>query len=476
MKNARNSAVVYINKTRHEIRGEESFMMLADYLRYSQGLTGTKIVCAEGDCGACSVFKASDLGNGSLEFEPINSCIVMMAQLDACHIVTVEGLRTTGQITAVQESMMNCHASQCGYCTPGFAITITHCVLKGKKDSQSIKNELTGNLCRCTGYQPLIEAAQKVDRNDVPSLSAHYRDEERRRDLRRSSKRPLHIQHDNATFFAPRTIPAALEVLNSKQDVRIIAAGTDVGVFINKGKSSDSSFLSLHLIEDLYAIKEQSDTIEVGARVNLSRLRQFCKDKVPEFAQFLNLFASPQIKNWGTLVGNVANGSPIGDTIPFLMVSNAVVHTADLQGSREIPITEFYKGYRSLDLRPGELITKISFKIPKPNEKLKLYKVSQRKDLDISTVSAAITLRFVKNQVTEAKIAFGGIGATVLRLKEVEADLKGQVLTRELIDKTAEKLSEPIKPLSDVRGSASYRKVLAEGLYRRYFAELGVIS
>ncbi|MBC7658426.1 MAG: FAD binding domain-containing protein [Chitinophagaceae bacterium] len=473
MKSTRNAAVVYINSKRHELRGEEAFMMLADYLRYSAGLTGTKIVCAEGDCGACSVLKASYFGGRPATFEPVNACIVMMAQLDGCHIVTVEGLKTDEGLSPVQDAMVRCHASQCGYCTPGFAIAITNCVARGKQSEQGIKNALTGNLCRCTGYSPLIEAAMMVDAEALPSIESRYLSAVKHEDLQGITAQALHLSSESHTFFAPTTIKDAVKLRKAHSGSRLLASGTDIGVMINKGKSTDAVFISLHLIEGLYAIRREGTRFHVGARVTLSEVHDACQDLIPEFAKLLNIFASPQIKNIGTLIGNVANGSPIGDTLPFLMVANATVHTVNSRGERTIPIESLYVGYRQLALQSDEIISSISFDVPKLNETLKLYKASQRKDLDIATVSCAFSVRQARGTITEARLAVGGVGATVIRLTEVEAFLLGKILSEDLIEASSQLLQQSIKPLSDVRGTNSYRRVLVDGLFRKYFSELG---
>lgn len=472
---SRHAAILYINGERHEVCGTPAFMMLADYLRYECGLVGTKIVCAEGDCGACTVLHASVLNPRTKVFEAINSCITSVAQLDGAHIVTVEGLSSEAGLSPVQNAVASCHGSQCGYCTPGFVMAITACLQKPRENlnAQQVKNHLTGNLCRCTGYAPLIEAALAVDQKSLPRLEDKHRTPQQIKEVKSKVKTSLHISDDTRQFFAPTTLKDALAILKKYPKARIIAAATDLGVQINKGKAEPEIFLSLHLIPELYQIKKSKNRLQFGARVNLTEVREACEESVPEFATFINIFASPQIKNIGSLVGNVANGSPIGDTLPFLMVAEAVVHIAGPNKERTIDFTDLYVGYRQLALKPGELMTAISFKVPKVEENLRLFKVSQRRDLDISTVNSAFLLHFNnKAEIKSARICYGGVGATVLRFEKAEDFLVGKTLSEETITATIDLIQQEIAPLSDVRGTAGYRRALVDGLFRRYCAEL----
>lgn len=476
MKKIRDAAILYINGERHEVRGEAAFLMFADYLRYERGLVGTKIVCAEGDCGACTVLRASFRNGRISAFEAINSCIITVAQLDGSHLVTVEGLKQGTELSPVQTAMVSCHASQCGYCTPGFAMALTACLQKGKADEQSIKNALTGNLCRCTGYSPLIRAGLEADATRLVPLEERYITAASLKDLKAQSAIPLLLRAGDREFHAPAALDEALRLLRKIPDMRLVAAATDLGVQINKGKAQPTSFLSLHLISELAKIQKSKTRLRFGARVSLSEVRRASEESLPEFARFLNIFASPQIKNIGTLVGNIANASPIGDTLPFLMVADAVVHVVSARGKRDIPMAGLYSGYRSLTLKAAELIHSVSVRVPSAEEHLRIYKVSQRKDLDISAVNSAFLCRLKASAsgpvIEDARIAYGGVAATVLRFPAVEAFLKGKALSHETIDTAAALIQREINPLSDVRGSAAYRRTVVDGLFRRYCEEV----
>jgi len=298
-------------------------------------------------------------------------------------------------------------------------------------------------------------------------------------------KNPATFNDGDKCFFLPVTIEQAVRFAADNSDFRVLGAATDLGVQTNKGKQLSKKLMSLHLIPDLYSIEKSNDQVIFGARVTLAELRRAVSDSNPEFARFLDLFASPQIKNVATLVGNIANASPIGDTLPFLLVSEGAVRTASFNAhtqqveKRTLPLIDFFLGYKKLALKPNEIITHVSFSPTRPNEILRLYKVSQRKDMDISTVSGAFWLKTVAQGkslvVSEARLALGGVAATPIRLKDIEKSIKGQILNQELVKKTAHLIGSSIQPLKDLRGSVEYRRVLAKNLFRKFGEEvLGV--
>jgi xanthine dehydrogenase small subunit len=478
----RDFALIYINGQRHEVRGEKAFLMLADFLRYERGLTGTKIVCAEGDCGACTVLRAWPRPGlrGPIIFESMNSCVITMAQLDGSHLVTVEGLAQDGRLSPVQDAVVQCHGTQCGYCTPGFAMAITGFFQRPRTDvnAQLVKNHLTGNLCRCTGYTPLIEAAMKVDRSQIASLSERFLSKTLWQETKRILQIPLHIQSADKEFMAPIDSQGATQWRRRFVDARLLSAATDLGVQLNKGKIVPKQWLSLHLIAELYTIKRSQGRVQVGARVTLAELRRYLSEKLPEFASFIDIFASPQIKTMATLVGNIANASPIGDTLPFMMVADGIVHVQGGRTAREIPMTELYTGYRTLALKAAEWISHVSFRLPVKNEVLRLFKVSQRKDLDIATVNCAFLFQFRAQKngaeplVKSARIAYGGTGPTVLRCEAAEQYLTGKSLSPHTLDAALPLIQSRLSPQSDLRGTAGYRRVLVENLFRRFCQEL----
>ncbi len=484
MAEQRDYILIYLNGQRRELRGAQVFMTLSDYLRYERQLTGTKVVCAEGDCGACSVMVGAVKPNAleaEVQYQVINACIQFMHGLDCAHIITIEGLPAEpNQLHPVQAAMVEAQATQCGFCTPGFVMAAA-CMLEQEGTENNInpqkaKNYLTGNLCRCTGYLSIINAMTHINATDEPSIKQRYHLPTVHEDLLQHGAKSVVINHEGHCFISPATAKEAANVMSTK-NCRVFAAATDLGVQHNKGHWQTQRVVSLNLIGDLHQIQHQAESVLVGARVSLAALEQALKCDQPEWADFMHIFASPQIKNNATLVGNVANGSPIGDNLPFLLALDAKLIIQGPNQQRSLNINDFYTGYKQFNLAEGELITHIEIPHKPKGSVLKLYKVSQRRDLDISCVSSAIMLTFDQQKVVQrAAIALGGVAATALRIKAIEQQLIGHHLT-EITDtaacqQVAQKLAAAIKPMSDVRGSDVFRKQLVANLYRKYIDEL----
>ncbi len=481
MENQRDYILVYINGQRQEIRGKQAFLTLSDYLRSEEQLTGTKLVCAEGDCGACTVLAASVIaGNDDTDivYKSINSCIVLMHSLDCSQVISIEGLNAIYQdkLHPIQSSMIDCHGTQCGFCTPGFVMSIA-AMLEEQTEltEKNARNHLTGNLCRCTGYQQIINSVTTTDTNKYATVKKHYHSSNIHSELLAAAMHPVSLSYKENSFNAVINMESAIEQLNT-QPQQLFSAATDLGVQINKGHIEQQNALSLHLIAELYEFKLTPEYSSVGARITLSDLRSHIKDKHPEFCDFLNIFASPQIKNNATLVGNIANGSPIADTLPFLMAMDASLVIHGPYGVRKCNINNFYLGYKQLDLASAELISHVEIPHKAADTQLKLYKVSQRRDLDISCVSAAFKMQFDKNDMLiDAAIALGGVAATAVRLTAVEKQLTGlsrqEIYSPTLSNKIATLISDSLRPLTDVRGSEKFRKVLVANLYRKFIDE-----
>lgn len=467
----RDYVLIYINGEKVEVRGDDAFLPLANFLRYRRRLTGTKIVCAEGDCGACTVMRASPLNQQATHrtrWRVMNSCIAPVYAMDCSHIVTIEGVGEKQQPSLVQESMVKHHGGQCGFCTPGMVMAITGMIeQKLSFKEKDVQNHLTGNLCRCTGYSPIIEAAMGVDRDQYRPLSERYLDDASWSELSRHAEQGLEIHAGDRYLICPSTLSSMNEHMKKRPLLRIMAAATDVGVQINKGRVDPAQIASLHLLKDLYHISYDAQLLSVGARVTLDQLERFTESLLPDFAQFMSIFASPQIKNVATLVGNVANGSPIADTLPFLFAAEARIRVASVNGQRQIPIQSFYKGYKLLDLRDGEWIVGVDIPIDQ-DRKWKLYKVSQRRDLDISCVNAAYSWREQDQKVQDVRIAYGGVGPTTLRCPKSEAVIEGQEISRLSVQDAQAALQHDVSPIDDVRGSAAYRRRVVGNLLQRF--------
>lgn len=484
----RDYVLIYLNGRRHEIRGEQAFLSLSDYLRYERGLTGTKVVCAEGDCGACTIVRGA-LGDtptdkpDELYYEAINSCITFMHLMDCTHIITVEGLSENGSLNPVQQAMVEHHGAQCGYCTPGFICAMTDFVNHrayqsedaGERylESRQLRNCLTGNLCRCTGYAPILSAGTSIDLHAFIPLQKRFESPEMLADLRQTHAEPVRISAAGKRFYAPTTLAEAAAFRAEQPQSRIFSSATDIGVLINKDKTEQVTVTHLGLVPEAHELREADGHVVVGAKVSLSKLEHFCRSRIPEFARLMRIFASPQIKNKGTLVGNIANASPIADTLPFLFVAGAEIELTSTRGSRRIDINDFYIGYKKLAMEPDELISRVYIPIPGKNELLRLYKISNRKDLDISTFTAAIRLKLDGPRIESARIAYGGVAATILRLPQTELFLQGQRLDEDVFARAGALARSEIAPISDVRASADYRLQLAENILMKFFCELG---
>jgi xanthine dehydrogenase small subunit len=478
----RNKIIFYLNGIRKEVGAKEGSMMLAEYLRYDQCLTGTKIVCAEGDCGACSVLRLfpHQRGVDSYNYVPINSCITLVAQLDGSSLVTVDALKEKdGTLHETQRAMVECHGSQCGFCTPGFVMALTGLVeeklSKNEKtiDPQEAKNGLTGNLCRCTGYRSIIDAATSIDLEKCRTLKERFYSERQEVDLTRVYSESLLIETEDFFYYAPKTMKEALTFLKDFPDCRIIGSGTDLGVVHNKRRTELTRLLSLHLISKLYEVERAADEVTFGARVSHTEFRHFLKDKVPEFSRYLDVFASPQIKNTGTVVGNIATASPIGDTPPVLLALNATIVVESTVGKREIPIDQFFLAYRKTAIQHGELITQVKFKVPDAKSHLRFFKYANRKDLDISAINLAMRLKWKgdeKNEIDELIIAAGGLAPTPIRFLKTEEALKKSFD----LEAAMKILHSEVKPISDLRASSAYRHVLLENYVRKFFSEASV--
>lgn len=473
----RDHLVFYVNGKEQHVAGSQAFMPLSSYLRYVKQATGTKVVCEEGDCGACTVLLGR-LDDGQISYKPVNSCIQFLYQLDCSHIVTVEGLKVDGRLNAVQESMVDCHGAQCGYCTPGFIVAMQAIFDKsceGPKScgdmvsEQCVKDALTGNLCRCTGYESIIKAGMEVAANETVSLHKLYPSEAMIETFKKESKTAILIESEGRKFFNPVNVSSAVEFKSKNAGTVIVSGGTDVCVNCNKRGYDPQSIMSLSNIEEMQEIKEVDGVLHVGGKVTLTRLEEYVKDLIPELYKMLWVFGSPQIKNAGTLAGNIANASPIADTPPFLFVTNAEVGLTGTKGTRFVNINNFYKGYKTLDMSADELISEIRIPLPKKEEVLKLYKVSKRKNLDISTFTAAMLMRKSGNKIESINIAYGGVAAVILRLPKTEAFLKGKEISEDTFKAAGELAKSEITPISDVRGSSDFRYQLSENILLKFF-------
>lgn len=470
----RDYVLFYVNGRRYRIGGETVFWSLAEFLRHELRLMGTKVVCAEGDCGACTVL-VGRLDGARLRYETVDACIYFPHQLDGTQVVTVEGLRNEGRLSPVQQAMVDRHGSQCGYCTPGFVMALTG-VLEEKADgnSQDLRLALTGNLCRCTGYLPILEAGAAVDAAAWVPLGRQYDSPGLMDDLRRHEALPVLVETalggaGRRVFYAPRKLEDALAFKARHPGAVIVAGATELGVLRNKKGLEPATLLSLARVPGLADIVGENGHLVIGANVTWTQLERFARETLPEFYRIIIRFGSPQIRNVSTLAANVANGSPIADALPFLFVTEAELELLSERGSRRVRVDQFYKGYKVKDLAPDEIIGRVIVPLPAADDLLKLYKVSRRNDLDIATFGAGIRLKRAGDVITRAYVALSGVGPTVARLPATEAFLQGKLFVEETFREAGRVARAEVKPIGDVRGAREFRSQLAENMLLKFY-------
>jgi xanthine dehydrogenase small subunit len=493
----RDYLLLYVNGRPHKIKANDAFQPASDFLRLDLGQCGTKVVCAEGDCGACSVMVGRPSPDGKkLDYLPINSCIQYLYQLDCTHLVTVEGLKLDEPLNPVQQAMVDCNGAQCGYCTPGFVVAMCGLAndLKASPPAKicekQVKDALTGNLCRCTGYEAIINAGMAVDLDRFKSFDELYPPAPILAELKQHAgeevmlkmmaeaaaeqtpSQQVPLQESPARqVFVPASIKSACQFLRDNDKVVIVSGGTDVSVNMNKRGLAPAFTLSTAALPGLNDLEVLDGVLHVGARVNLRRLEAIMQELVPEFHQVLWVYGSPQIRHAGTLAGNLANGSPIADSVPFLFVMDAEIEVTGCGGARRIAMADFYRGYKDLSLQKDELITRIFIPLPAKDEILKLYKISRRQHLDISAFTAAIKIKLNGEIISAAAVAFGGVGPVVKRFAEVEQALIGKPHSLPTFAAAGKIAKGAMAPLTDVRGSRDYRLTLAENIMTKFFYE-----
>jgi len=431
---------------------DDPTVTLLDWLREERGLTGTKEGCNEGDCGACSVV-VTDAGGA----KALNACILFLPQLHGKAVRTVEGISAPdGTLHPVQEAMVSYHGSQCGFCTPGFITTMATAHLNGATDHAV---QLAGNLCRCTGYAPILRAAEAAANEPVPD---HMRD----------VPPSLHSTHETNAADAVAMPEIADDLATwyaANPNGTLIAGATDVGLWVTKDFRDLGPVAFLHRCEDLRAISISETEVSVGAMATLADLEAPMENFHPSFAAMIRRYGSLQVRNAATVGGNIANGSPIGDSPPALIALGATLHLRHGASRRSLPLEDFFLDYGKQDRAPGEFVERIS--IPRQADRLKVYKLSKRFDQDISAVCGAFVIRVAEGVVSEARIAFGGMAGTPKRAAKAETTLTGSPWTEATVEAAMAALAEDFAPLSDMRASADYRMATAQNMLLRYWHE-----
>ncbi|MCG8503604.1 MAG: xanthine dehydrogenase small subunit [Sphingomonadales bacterium] len=450
---------------------------ILNHLRYSLRRPGTKEGCAEGDCGACTVVIGEAAGN-RVRYRAVNACILFLPQLDGRELVTVESLAgARGALHPVQQAMVDCHGSQCGFCTPGIVMSLyAHYLNDGAADTATLNDTLAGNLCRCTGYGPILEAGRKMYEYAKPAD---------RHDPKRAAERLRQIQPDamleinyrcpltgkDKRYLAPRSLDELAEAAARYPDAVILAGATDVGLWVTKQHRVLETVISINDVPELAEIADTGDALEIGAGVRYTDALAGITALYPDFGELIRRLGSVQIRNSGTIGGNIANGSPIGDSLPALIAAGAALVLRKGSEQRELPLEDYFVAYGKQDRKPGEFVEKVRLPKPAPELFYTAYKLSKRFDQDISGLCGAFAFQIEDGTVTSARLAFGGMAETPKRAQNAEAAFTGEPWSEGTVEGAMAALEQDFAPITDMRASAAYRMAAAKNLLMKAWRE-----
>jgi len=444
---------------------------LLNFVRTELKKTGTKEGCAEGGCGACTVV-LGELKNNDINYTAVNSCITFLPTLTGKQLILVEDLISKdNSLHPVQEAMVKCHGSQCGFCTPGFIMSLFSMFKNYSKFKEDvIKDSIAGNLCRCTGYKPIIKAAKSLQtKNKIDHFSKNKKKTISL--LKKIGNKSIVIYKNDKRYFAPRYVSELKKIIKQNPESKLLSGGTDLSLIVTKDRQDIESTIYMNSIRELNYIKNNNKYIEIGATTPLSDFEKYIKKYYPDFNKILNRYGSTQIRNVATIAGNIATASPIGDNLPLLLVLDCQIVLQSIKKIKILPINDFFISYRKTKLREGQFIH--SVRIPIFNKNIfKAYKISKRFDDDISSVCAAFNLRIENKKIKEIKIAYGGMASIPKRATYCEKVLLNSSITEDIIDKAKNALEKDFHPISDMRASGKYRKIIAKNLLEKCFLEI----
>ena len=451
-----------------EAQGVDPTGTLLEHLRGDLRQTGTKEGCAEGDCGSCTVLVGELDGEGGTAWRAVNSCIQFVPMLDGKAVISVEGL-SKDQPHPVQAAMVEHHGSQCGFCTPGIVMSLYGRAVAAKGTDAPVDEVLAGNLCRCTGYGAIIAAARAIPSEAAPDVA------DKLGALRRDTM--LELEHEDVIagvtrrWFAPRSVDELAQTYAAHPEAVIVAGATDIGLWVTKLRKPLKTLIDIGRVKELKTVTREDGALRIGAGVRYVDALESLSALYPDLGVMMRRLGSTQVRNSGTIGGNIANGSPIGDMPPALIAAGASLILRQWNERRTIPLEDFFLAYGKQDRRPGEFVEAVLVPEPNPNTIFKVYKLSKRFDQDISAVCGAFAIELRDEVVISARIAFGGMAGTPKRATACEEALVGQLWNPTTINAAVEALAGDFTPLSDARASAAYRALAAGNMLRKVYIE-----
>ncbi len=459
-----------LNDKIQEIHNPDPNETILNYIRLRLKKTGTKEGCAEGGCGACTIV-IGELKKNDIIYKAVNSCIAFTPSLEGKQLLVVEDLISkNGSLHPVQTAMVNYHGSQCGFCTPGFVMSLFSMYKNNNSyNEKTIEESLSGNLCRCTGYRPIIDAAKSLNNSKSDQFEKNKRKTISL--LKKIRPKSISIKNQNKKYFAPKTINELKKIIRKYPNLDFLSGGTDMSLIVTKQKKDLDNIVYLSSINELNYIKENYKYIEVGATTSLRQFELFIKKYYSDFNIILKRYGSVQIRNVATMAGNIATASPIGDSLPLLLSLDASIVIESFNKKTILPLENFFIGYRKTKLKKGQFISSIRIPILKKNI-FKAYKISKRIDDDISSVCASFNLAIVNKKIKSIKIAYGGMAAIPKRAIYCEKVLLNSNFSENVILKAQKSLEKDFQPINDMRASKDYRMEIAKNLLIKCFSEI----